>query len=107
LTVQNCVVNVGDIGLQLLSSPNNVVRNNTVVNGTTGVQFDSGSSVATLLNNILSGQSSASLVVNNGAQQWFRGNGNLYNPAGGTAAILNGASYSTAQVRDKSLAQAW
>jgi hypothetical protein len=107
LSLQNCVVNVGNIGLQLVNSPNNVVRNNTVVNGTVGIQFDSGANYASVLNNLMSGQGSASLVVNNGAQQWYRGNGNLYNPNSGTAAILNGASYSTAQVRDKSLAQAW
>ncbi|HTD65808.1 MAG TPA: right-handed parallel beta-helix repeat-containing protein, partial [Candidatus Limnocylindria bacterium] len=107
ISIQNCVVNVGNIGVQLTGSPNNVVRNNTVVNGTVGIQFDSGSSYASLLNNLMSGQSSASLVVNNGAQQWFRGNGNLYNPSSGTAASVNGASYSTAQVREKSFAQAW
>ena len=107
ISVQNCVVNVNNVGLQLANSANGIVRNNTIVNGTVGIQFDSGSSYASVLNNLMSGQSSASLVVNNGAQQWYRGNGNLYNPASGTAAILNGASYSTAQVRDKSLAQAW
>jgi hypothetical protein len=107
ISMQNCVVNVGNIGVQLSASPDNVIRNNTVVNGAVGVQLDAGSSSATLLNNLLSGQSSASLIVNNGAQQWYRGNGNLYNPNSGTAVNLNGVNYSTAQVRDKSLAQAW
>ena len=107
ILVQNCVVNVGNIGVQLSGSPDNIVRNNTIVNGTVGLQLDAGSSSATILNNLLSGQSSASLVVNNGAQQWYRGNGNLYNPNGGTAVLLNGTGYSTAQVRDRSLAQAW
>jgi WD40 repeat protein len=83
------------------------VRNNTVVNGTVGIQLDAGSSSATLLNNLLSGQNNASLVVNNGAQQWYRGNGNLYSPSNGTAARIAGTSYTTAQVRNKSLAQAW
>jgi hypothetical protein len=107
ISIQNCIVNVSNIGLQLANSANSIVRNNTVVNGTVGIQFDSGSSSASVLNNLMSGQGSASLIVNNGAQQWYRGNGNLYNPASGTAAIVNGASYSTAQVRDKSFAQAW
>jgi len=107
ILVQNCVVNVGNIGLQFSGSPDNIVRNNTVVNGAVGVQLDAGSSSATILNNLLNAQSSASLVVNNGAQQWYRGNGNLYNPNSGTAVLLNGTGYSTAQVRDKSLAQAW
>jgi hypothetical protein len=107
ISVQNNVVNVANIGVQLMGSPNNIVRNNTVVNGTVGVQLDSGANYASVLNNLLHGQSSASMVVNNGAQQWYRGNGNLFNPNSGTAAILNGTSYSTAQVRDKSLAQAW
>src|SRR6185436_5137607 len=107
ISAQNCVMNVGNIGLQLANSANSIVRNNTVVNGAVGIQFDSGSSSPSVLNNLMSGQSSASLIVNNGAQQWYRGNGNLYNPASGTAAILNGTAYSTAQVRDKSLAQAW
>lgn len=105
--VQNCVVNVGNIGVQLGGSPHNVVRNNTIVNGTVGLQLDSGSSYAHVLNNIFSGQNSASLVVNHGAQQWYRGNGNLYHPSSGTAAIVTGVGYSAAQVRDKSLAQAW
>jgi hypothetical protein len=107
IAVQNCVVNVNGVGLQLGGSSNNRLRNNTVVNGTVGIQLDAGSSSASVLNNLLSGQSSASLVVNNGAQQWYRGNGNLYNPASGTAVVLLGTSFSTAQVRDKSLAQAW
>ncbi len=107
LSIQNCVVNVSGIGLQLISSPDNLIRNNTVVNGTVGIQLESGSSSATLLNNLMSGQGTASLIVNNGAQQWYRGNGNLYNPNNGVAAILNGVSYTTAQVRDKSYAQAW
>lgn len=107
ISVQNNVVNAGNIGVQLMSSPNNIVRNNTVVNGTVGLQLDSGANYASVLNNLLHGQSSASIIVNNGAQQWYRGNGNLFNPNSGTAAILNGTSYSTAQVRDKSLAQAW
>lgn len=107
ILVQNCVVNVGNIGVQLSGSPDNMVRNNTIVNGAVGLQLDAGSSSATVLNNLLTGQSSASLVVNNGAQQWYRGNGNLYNPNSGTAVLLNGTGYSTAQVRDKSLSQAW
>ncbi len=107
LSLQNCVVNVGNTGIQLINSPDNVVRNNTVVNGVVGVQFDAGANYASLLNNIMSGQSSASLVVNGTAQQRYRGNGNLYNPISGIAAILPGGSYSTAQVRDKSLAHAW
>ncbi len=107
ISVQNCVVNVGNIGLQLSGSPNSVVRNNTLVNGSVGIQFDSGSSSASVLNNLMSGQSTASLIVNNGAQQWHRSNGNLYNPSGNVAAILNGTSYTKAQVTDKSLAQAW
>ncbi len=106
-TIQNCIINVANIGLQLSGSPNSMVRNNTIVNGTVGIQLDAGANYASVLNNLLTGQGSASLIVNNGAHQWYRGNGNLYNPASGTAVILNGTSYSVAQVRDKSLAQAW
>ncbi|HWN94559.1 MAG TPA: right-handed parallel beta-helix repeat-containing protein, partial [Methylomirabilota bacterium] len=107
LSVQNCVVNVGNTGIQLINSPNNVVRNNTVVNGTVGIQFDAGANHASALNNIMSGQSSASLVINGNAQQRYRGNGNLYNPASEIAAVLPGGNYSTVQVRDKSFAHAW
>jgi len=107
IAVQNNVVNVGNVGIQLGGSPYNIVRNNTVVNGTVGLQLDSGANNASVLNNLFSGQSSASMVVNNGAQQWYRGNGNLFNPGSGTAVSLNGVNYSPAQVRDKSLAQAW
>jgi hypothetical protein len=107
ITVQNSVFNAGNIGLRLAGSPNNILRHNTIVNGNVGLQLDSGSSHSSVLNNLMSGQSSASMVVNNGAQQWYRGNGNLYHPASGTAVILNGTSYSMAQVRNKSLAQAW
>ncbi|HMJ90757.1 MAG TPA: CARDB domain-containing protein [Candidatus Acidoferrum sp.] len=105
ILVQNCVANAGT-GLYFNNSADAVVRHNTIVNGSVGAQFDANSVRLSFLNNLMSGQASACLSIN-GSQAFYRGNGNLYHPAGATAVSIDGANYSAAQVNNRALANTW
>ncbi len=106
VTVQNCVANSAT-GLYFYNSTDSIVRQNTIVNGSVGIQYDTGSRRISLLNNLMSGQSSACLQINNDSQKEYRGNGNLYNPSGATAAVIAGQNFTAAQAANRALANAW
>lgn len=101
VTVQNSVINVAGTGLSYLASPVTLTRNNTFAGGTYGIKYDSGSTSATLLNTILSGQQTACLFVSPGSRTDFTSDGNIYDP--GPAGFLvnwGGKNYLRSQLND-------
>ena len=127
--IQNSEIDVPGVSLALSNSPNSEVRNNTIVHGTSAVSYTNSSDNISLINNIFDKQTAESVLISDGSELNYVGDGNLYNPLSGTAlqittsdyyqnglcqspAITNRTNpitdtYTTAQVLNKNLSRAW
>ena len=90
VTLENSVVaaGAGCTGVSYVNSPTLLLRNDTIVGGATGVSFTSVSYDASMLDDILSGQTAACVYFSSdsladGPLPGYEGDGNIYNPAGG------------------------
>lgn len=93
--VQNSIFDVGQIALNFIDSSGSITRNNTMVGGMVGVQYDNSSS-ATLMNNLISAQGDTCVIFNSPSHQYFRGDGNVYQPLTASKMVrLLGVNYAT------------
>lgn len=94
--VQNCVFAVNQTAVNLVNSTGSTIRNNTIIDGDVGVQYDGNSASARLMNNVFSGQGGAGVVFNGTSHKYFRGDGNVYAPANNAPmALLLNTGYPT------------
>jgi hypothetical protein len=94
IRIQNSIVNTsGDgTGVRISASPENLLKNNTIVNGAVGIAY-AASEKLLLLNNILSRQSKTCLSLQEDSLKAFAGDGNIYDPGNGSAAMVGETTF--------------